>query len=112
MTKKMYACTFAAAVAVMLAPAGLAGADDTDTDFSNYLQSHGINLGTPSHVADLARMLCTDLENGNSQKDEVAELTNSHKLSEAQANAFVGAATADYCPGKHNSSPGSRIAGL
>ncbi len=102
MTKKMFACAFGAALAVALAPVGVASADSTDTDFANYLQSHGINLGSASHVADLARTMCQDLENGNAQKDEVEELTNTRKLTQEQAELFVGAATADYCPGKHS----------
>ena len=105
MTKKIFACTFGAALAVMLAPAGVASADGTDTEFANYLQAHGVNLGSPSYVVSLALTLCQDLEGGNTQKDEVAELTNSHKLTQDQAEFFVGAATADYCPGKHQPSP-------
>jgi hypothetical protein len=105
MTKKMYACAFGAALALMLAPAGVASADGTDAEFANYLQSHGINVGSTSHAADLARTMCTDLEGGNTQKDEVAELTGSHKLTQDQAELFVGAATADYCPAKHPASP-------
>ncbi len=105
MTKKMYACAFGAAMAVMLAPAGAAFADETDTEFSNYLQAHGVNLGSPSHVVSLARTLCSDLENGNSQKDEVQQITDTHKLTQEEAEFFVGAATADYCPGKHQPSP-------
>ena len=54
MTKKMYAYAFGAALAVMLAPLGVASADNTDTEFASYLQSHGINLGSASHAADLA----------------------------------------------------------
>ena len=104
-SKKMYACAFAAALAVMLAPAGVASADETDAEFATYLQAHGVNLGSPSHVVSLARTLCQDLEGGNTQKDEVAELTNSHKLTQDEAEFFVGAATADYCPGKHQPSP-------
>ena len=105
MTKKMYACAFGAALAVMLAPAGAASADETDAEFSTYLQAHGVNLGSPSHVVSLAHTLCSDLEGGNTQKDEVAQLTDSHKLTQEEAEFFVGAATADYCPGKHNPSP-------
>jgi alcohol dehydrogenase class IV len=101
MTKKMFACAYGAALAVMLAPVGAASADSTDTEFANYLQAHGINLGSASHAADLARTMCQDLENGNAQKDEVDELTNTHKLTQDQAEIFVGAATADYCPAKH-----------
>ncbi len=106
MTKKTYASAFGALLAVVLVPAGVARADSTDTDFADYLESHGINLGTPSHVATLARTMCSDLEAGYTQKDEVDLLMDSKKLTEQQANAFVGAATADYCPGKHNPSPG------
>jgi Protein of unknown function (DUF732) len=105
MTKKISASAFGALLAVMLLPAGPARADSTDSEFAAYLESHGISLGSPTHVADLARTMCTDLENGNSQNDEVEELMNTKKLSEAQANAFVGAATADYCPAKHAPAP-------
>ena len=96
-TKKMYACAFGAAVAVMLAPAGVASADQTDAEFATYLSAHGINLGSPAHVVSLARTLCQDLEGGN---------TDSHQLTQEQAELFVGAATADYCPSKHPSSRG------
>jgi hypothetical protein len=105
MTKKISACTFGALLAVMLVPAGAARADSTDTEFATYLESHGIHLGTPAQVANMARTMCQDLENGNTQNDEEEELVNSKKLTEAQANAFVGAATADYCPAKHAPSP-------
>jgi len=105
-TKKMYACAFSAALAVMLAPAGVASADDTDTDFAAYLGAHGINLGAESHVVSLAKTMCQDLEGGNSQKDEVQSLTDTNKLTEDQAELFVGAATADYCPDKHKPSKG------
>jgi len=106
MTKKMFACAFGAALAVMLAPVGVASADSTDTEFANYLQSHGINLGSASHTADLARTMCKDLDGGNTQKDEVEELTGTHKLTQDQAELFVGAATADYCPDKHKPTKG------
>ena|SRR5271168_1052698 len=101
MTKKIFASAFGALLAVMLLPAGPARADSTDSEFSSYLESHGINLGSPAQTANMARTMCQDLENGNSQKDEVDELTDTHKLDEEQAELFVGAATADYCPGKH-----------
>jgi hypothetical protein len=105
MTKKMYACAFGAALAVMLAPAGAAVADETDAEFANYLAAHGVSLGSPAHAVSLARTLCQDLEGGNTQKDEVDQLTDSNKLTQDQAEFFVGAATADYCPGKHQPSP-------
>ena len=106
MTKKMFACGFGAALAVMLAPVGVASADSTDTEFANYLQAHGINLGAESHVVSLARTMCQDLDGGNSQKDEVQSLTDTHKLTQDQAELFVGAATADYCPDKHKPNKG------
>jgi hypothetical protein len=105
MTKKIFASAFAAVLAVMLVPAGPARADGTDSEFSTYLESHGIHLGTATQAANMARTMCQDLENGNSQNDEVEALMDSKKLTEAQANAFVGAATADYCPAKHSPSP-------
>jgi len=54
----------------------------------------------------LAKTMCQDLEGGNSQKDEVQSLTDTNKLTEDQAELFVGAATADYCPDKHKPSKG------
>ena len=32
----------------------------------------------------------------------IDQLTGAHKLTQAQAETFIGAATADYCPGKHS----------
>jgi hypothetical protein len=108
MTKKICAGAFGALLAVMLLPGGVARADQTDTDFNNYLSSHGINVGTPAQAVNMARTMCQDLEAGYSQKDEVDQLTGSAKLTQEQAEAFIGAATADYCPGKH---PESKPAG-
>jgi hypothetical protein len=101
MTKKISACAFGALLAVMLVPAGAARADQTDTDFTNYLASHGINLGSPSQTVNMARTMCQDLASGYSQKDEIDQLTGTNKLTQEQAETFIGAATADYCPDKH-----------
>jgi hypothetical protein len=46
--------------------------------------------------------MCQDLKAGYSQKDEIDQLTGTHKLTQAQAEAFIGAATAEYCPDKHS----------
>ncbi|HWT47869.1 MAG TPA: DUF732 domain-containing protein [Mycobacterium sp.] len=99
MKKKMCACAFGALLAVVLVPAGGARADDAD--FTNYLQSHGISLGSPSQTVSMAKTMCQDLEAGYSQKDEIDQLTGSHKLTQQQAEMFIGAATAEYCPHKH-----------
>ena len=101
MTKKIFAWTFAALLAVVLVPAGAARADSTDAEFTSYLQEHGIHLGTPSETVNMARTMCKDLEDGFTQKEELDLLAESEKLSESQAEIFIGAATADYCPGKH-----------
>lgn len=101
MTTKILAWTFGVLLAVMLVPAGAARADSTDSEFASYLEEHGIHLGTPSQTVNMARTMCQDLEDGYTQKDEVEQLTESNKLSESQAEIFIGAATADYCPGKH-----------
>ena len=101
MKKKLSACAFGVLLAVMWVPAAVAHADQTDQDFADYLASHGINLGSPSQVVNMAHVMCKDLEAGYSQKDEVDQLTGTHKLTQQQAEAFIGAATADYCPGKH-----------
>ncbi len=101
--KKIAACASGALLAAVLVPAGLASADPTDdADFYQHLQSHGINLGSQAQTVNMARVMCQDLDAGYSQKDEIDQLTGSHKLSQAQAETFIGAATAEYCPGKHS----------
>ena len=102
MKKRIAAIAFGALLAVMSVPAAVAHADQTDQDFADYLASHGINLGTPAQAVNLAHTMCQDLEAGYSQKDEIDQLTGTHKLTQAQAETFIGAATADYCPGKHS----------
>ncbi|OBI85349.1 DUF732 domain-containing protein [Mycobacterium sp. 1245805.9] len=101
MKKKLSAVAFGAFLAFTWVPAAVAHADQTDQDFAEYLAGHGINLGSPSQVVNMARTMCADLEAGYTQKDEIDQLTGSHKLTQAQAETFIGAATADYCPGKH-----------
>ena len=101
-TGKTIVCALGALLAVMVMPAGVARADQTDQDFNNFLQSQGVHLGNASQTVNMARVMCQDLNAGYTQKDEVDQLTGSQKLNEAQAELFVGAATADYCPGKHN----------
>jgi Protein of unknown function (DUF732) len=101
MKKKISAWAFGALLAFMWLPAAVAHADQTDQDFSEYLASHGISFGSPAQAVNMAHTMCTDLEQGYSQKDEVDQLTGSHRLTQAQAETFIGAATADYCPGKH-----------
>jgi hypothetical protein len=100
MTKKICAAAFGALLAVMVAPGGIASANDGD--FTSYLSEHGISLGSPAQEVNMARTMCQDLETGYSQKDEIDQLTGSHKLSQQQAEMFIGAATAEYCPGKHS----------
>jgi len=102
MKRKISACAFGALLAVMLVPSTVAHADQTDDDFTNYLQAHGVNLGSPSLDVKAARVMCQDLNAGYSQKDEIDQLTGSHKLTQQQAEMFIGAATAEYCPGKHS----------
>jgi hypothetical protein len=99
MKKKIAACAFGTLLAAMFVPVGVASADDAD--FTNYLQSHGISLGTPAQTVNMAHVMCQDLEAGYSQKDEIDQLTGAHKLTQAQAETFIGAATAEYCPNKH-----------
>ncbi|OIN79466.1 hypothetical protein BST29_16950 [Mycobacterium malmoense] len=93
---------FGALLAVMLVPGGVARADQTDADFTEYVESHGIHLGNATQTVNMAHVMCQDLESGYSQKDEVDQLTGSKRLSQQQAEFFIGAATASYCPGKHN----------
>jgi hypothetical protein len=100
MTKKICAGAFGAVLAVMLLPGGVARADDAD--FTNYLSRHGISLGSTAQEVNMAHVMCQDLEAGYSQKDEIDQLTGSHKLTQEQAELFIGAATAEYCPGKHS----------
>jgi hypothetical protein len=105
MKKKISACVVGAVLAVMLVPATVAQADDSDQEFTQFVQSHGVNLGSASQTGNVARTLCSDLTDGYSQKDEVTQLTDSHKLNQQQAEFFVGAATANYCPSKHPATP-------
>ena len=100
MKTKICAGAFAAVLAVIVMPGGLARADDAD--FTNYLKAHGISLGSTAAEVNMARTMCQDLEAGYSQKDEIDQLTGSHKLTQQQAEMFIGAATAEYCPGKHS----------
>jgi Protein of unknown function (DUF732) len=104
MTKKIVASTFGALLAVSLVSAATARADTTDADFTQYLESHGIHLGTTSQTVNMAHVMCQDLDAGYTQADEVKQLTDANRLNEAQAKLFVGAATADYCPNKHPAS--------
>lgn len=99
---RMLTCAAGALLAFTLAPAGVARADQADQDFTNFLQSQGIRVGSASQAVNMARVMCQDLDAGYTQKDEVDQLTGSQRLNETQAEMFVGAATADYCPGKHN----------
>ncbi|ORV03393.1 hypothetical protein AWB93_02360 [Mycobacterium bohemicum] len=101
MTKKISAWTFGLLLAAMLVPSAVARADQDDADFVQYLEAHGIHLGTPAQTLNMAHAMCQDLEAGYSQKDEIDQLTGSDKLTQAQAETFIGAATADYCPAKH-----------
>jgi hypothetical protein len=104
MKKRNSSVIFGALLTVAWLPAAVAHADETDADFAEYLASHGINLGSPTQAVNMARVMCQDLEAGYTQKDEVDQLTGSHKLTQTQAETFIGAATADYCPGKHSPS--------
>jgi opacity protein-like surface antigen len=104
MTRKISACAFGALLAVLLVPAGVAQADQTDQDFNSFLQSHGINLGTAGQAVNMAHVMCQDLDAGYTEKDEVDQITGAHRLNQGQAQMFVGAATADYCPQHHPAS--------
>ena len=108
MAGKVPACALGALAAVMLVPTAVARADQTDEDFTNYLQAHGVDLGSPAMDVKAAQVMCKDLSAGYSQKDEIDQLTGAHRLSQSQAEMFVGAATADYCPGKHPASKPSK----
>jgi uncharacterized protein DUF732 len=109
MTKKISACAFGVLLAVMVVPSTVARADQTDQDFTNFLQAHGVDLGSTDQTVKMARVMCQDLNAGYTQKDEIDQLTGAHRLNQAQAEVFVGAATADYCPGKHTpSKPSSK----
>jgi hypothetical protein len=101
MARKVSACALGALAAVMLVPTTVARADQTDEDFTNYLQAHGVDLGGPAMDVKAAQVMCKDLDAGYTPKDEVDQLTGSKRLTPAQAQLFVGAATADYCPKHH-----------
>jgi hypothetical protein len=104
MTKRMAACVFGGLLAVLLVPGGVARADQTDRDFTSFLQSHGIDLGTTTQTVNMAHVMCHDLDAGYTEKDEIDQLTGAHRLNQGQAQMFVGAATADYCPQHHPAS--------
>ncbi|HWS94160.1 MAG TPA: DUF732 domain-containing protein, partial [Mycobacterium sp.] len=82
----------------------VARADQTDQDFTNFLQSHGVNLGTAAQTVKMAHVMCQDLDAGYTEKDEVDQLRGAQRLNQGQAQLFVGAATADYCPQHHPAS--------
>jgi Protein of unknown function (DUF732) len=107
--KKVSACTLGALLAVVFAPGAIAHADPTDQDFNNFLQSHGASLGAPAFNVKAAQTMCHDLDSGYNQRDEVAQLTGSHRLDWGKAQTFVAAATANYCPQHHpDSKPSSK----
>lgn len=93
-----------ALLAALLIPAGVAHADQTDQDFTTFLQSHGVSLGSPAMTLKAAHAMCQDLDAGYTEKDEVDQLTGADRMSQPQAQMFVGAATADYCPEHHPAS--------
>jgi Protein of unknown function (DUF732) len=103
-TKKISTCALGALLAVMLVPAAAARADQTDQDFTSFVESHGVNLGSPTLAVKAAHVMCQDLDAGYTEKDEVDQLTGTHRLNQGQAQMFVGAATADYCPQHHPAS--------
>jgi len=105
MTKKLSTCAFGALLSLMVMPVAAAHADSTDADFINYLGSQGIHLGTASQTVNMAHAMCQDLTAGYTSRDEVDQLLGAQRLNPAQAQLFVGAATADYCPDKHPASP-------
>ena len=90
MTKKISTCAFGALVAVALVPTGVARADQTDQDFTNFLQSHGVNLGTTAQTVNMARVMCKDLDAGYTEKDEVDQLTGLIRFSQVPVG-FAGA---------------------
>ena len=108
MTTGIIVCAFGALLAVGQAPAGLARADQTDQDFTSFLQSHGINLGNTSQTVNMAHVMCHDLDAGYTEKDEIDQITGAHRLNQGQAQMFVAAATADYCPSHHPASKPSK----
>ncbi|OBG20349.1 DUF732 domain-containing protein [Mycobacterium sp. 852002-51057_SCH5723018] len=99
MTKKMCECMLGAVMALMLVPAAVASADNKDAEFTNYLASNGIHLGTTSQTGNMGRTMCQDLDAGYTQDDEMDQLKL--RMDQAQAKLFVLAAIAEYCPDKH-----------
>ena len=101
---KISACASGVLLAALLAPAAAAHADQTDQDFTNFLQSHGVSLGSQAFNVKAARTMCHELDSGYTERDEVSQITGAHRLSWDQAQTFVSAATADYCPQHHPAS--------
>ncbi len=102
MIKKVSGCVIGAAMALMVVPAAVAGADNKDAEFTNYLASNGIHLGDASQTGNMGRTMCQDLSAGYTPSDEIDQLKM--RMDQAQARLFVLAATAEYCPDKHKSS--------
>lgn len=103
LTKRSSVLAIGVLAAMLLLPAAVTHADEKDAEFANLLATHGIHLGTPSQTGNMARSMCQDLDAGYTQSDEVNQLTE-HHVSQAQAEFFVGAATAEYCPEHHSPS--------
>lgn len=101
---KISTAAFGAMLALILVPAGVARADQTDQDFTDFLSSHGVDLGSPAFSVKAAHAMCHDLDAGYTERDEVDQITGAHRLQPAQAQMFVAAATADYCPQHHPAS--------
>jgi len=57
LTKKISACAFGALLAVVVVPSTIARADQTDQDFTNFLQTHGVNLGSTALDVKAAQVL-------------------------------------------------------
>ena len=55
---KISACAFGALLAVMVVPSTVAHADQTDQDFTNFLQTHGVNLGSTALDVKAAQTMC------------------------------------------------------
>ena len=105
MKNKLSTCACGALLALTVMPIAAARADSTDSDFVNYLDAQGVHVGTASQTVNIAHAMCQDLNAGYTERDEVDQLLGAQRLNPAQAQVFVGAATADYCPGKHPASP-------
>jgi len=89
----------AAAAGVALAPSPLARADSVDQYMAD-MSAAGFDINTQTEVLALAMGLgvCVDMFNGNSYREEVAEVMSTG-MDANSANELVSISVTNLCPG-------------